>query len=169
MYSHSAAHEARHAADWSIVLDRNRRREGQRAGAPQLAGGAPLAPTNGDVIDGYADSYDVIEGCAGAEGVESASFTLANLVVVWRFCGFVLANMVAVYALEYMITSGFLQVRMAPSLNRIKVPTPAYLSLGCASYPRRPEAQLAAATRAVGDIMRSHNLLDRQLGQQQPE
>jgi len=39
----------------------------------------------------------------------SVSFSCINLLVVWRSCKVVLINMVAVYALEYMVTSGFLQ------------------------------------------------------------
>jgi len=72
------------AAYWSIVLDRDRRQAGHVTNEELVVGGA-------------------------AKGSESVPFTCANLAVVWRFCGSVLANMVAVYALEYMITSGFMQ------------------------------------------------------------
>ena len=48
------------------------------------------------------------DGGGGAAVAESLS--LANLAVVWRFCGSVLVNMVAVYALEYLVTAGLLQV-----------------------------------------------------------
>ena len=134
--------------DWSIVLDRNRQREEQRTDAGQMPGGASHALMNVDVID---DSE-------GAKGGESVSFTLANLVVVWRFCGFVLANMVAVYALEYMITSGFLQA-CCNTLLRTKD----------ALNPLAVHPQPRPMPRAVGHVVRAHIFVDRQLGQQQPE
>jgi len=72
------------AAFASIVADRNRRTVGRAMSEMEVDGGAK-------------------------EG-QSVGFSWSNLLVVWRFSGSVLGNMVAVYALEYMITSGFMQI-----------------------------------------------------------
>ncbi|KAL1523069.1 hypothetical protein AB1Y20_018029 [Prymnesium parvum] len=84
-------------AFWSIIKHRNARTQRPlllRAIAPE---GSPAETCDNE----SAANVEVKEG--------SVSFTVKNLVVVWKFCYVVLINMVAVYALEYMITSGFLQ------------------------------------------------------------
>lgn len=83
--------------------------EAMAVGATDAHLQAPIQPS---VVVQPAAS-DCVAKATASEGLlddsVSVSFTCSNLVVVWRFCSNVLVNMVAVYALEYMITSGFMQ------------------------------------------------------------